>query len=120
MKRTCKHCLWMLVLLAIPAALSAGTDPSPQVFTVTAKRFSFQPAEITVQNGRPVVLELTSEDVTHGLKSNEFHFKVAIHKGHTTEVTFTPHQAGRFVARCSHFCGMGHGSMTLVVNVVGK
>lgn len=120
MKRTCKRCSWILILFAIPSALLAGGDSSPQVFTVTAKRFSYQPAEITVQNGRPVVLELTSEDVTHGLKNKDLHFNVAIHKGRTTEVTFTPHQTGRFVARCSHFCGMGHGSMTFVINVVDK
>lgn len=98
----------------------AANDASPQRFNVTAKRFSYDPAQITVENNRPVVLELTSEDVTHGLKSKELDFNVTVHKGRTAEVTFTPHRAGRFVARCSHFCGVGHGSMTLVINVVDK
>lgn len=120
MKRVLKHCLPILALLSVASAMHARTDSSPQVFTVTAKRFSYQPAEITVQNGRPVVLQVTSEDVTHGLKCKDLSFEVAIHKGRTTEVTFTPTRIGRFVARCSHFCGMGHGSMIFIINVVGK
>ena len=108
------------MLLSLATALHAGNDSAPQRFNVTAKRFSFGPQEITVQDGNPVILELTSDDVTHGLKCKEFGFNVAIHKGHTTEVTFTPHHAGRFVARCSHFCGRGHGSMIFIINVVDK
>lgn len=120
MKGVLEHCVRMLVLLSFASALQAGTNSSPQVFTITAKRFSFQPAEITVESGRPVMLQVTSEDVTHGLKCNDLKFNIAVHKGRTTELTFTPHQVGRFVARCSHFCGMGHGSMTFVINVVEK
>lgn len=120
MNRVAVHGLKMLFLLSLASVLHAGADTSPQRFEVAAKRFSFQPAQITVQMGRPVVLELTSGDVTHGLKSKEFQFNVTIHKGQTTEVTFTPHEVGRFVARCSHFCGMGHGSMTFIINVVDK
>lgn len=120
MKRTLEHCLGLLILLLLAFPLHAGTDSSPQVIAVTAKRFSFQPAEITVEKGRPVVLQLTSEDVTHGLKCKDLDFDIAIHKGRSVQVTFTPSQAGRFIARCSHFCGMGHGSMTFVINVVDK
>jgi cytochrome c oxidase subunit II len=120
MNQVAAHCLRILLLLSIASALHARADSSPQRFEVVAKRFSFQPAQITVRVGSPVVLELTSEDVTHGLKSKEFQFNVTIHKGQTAEATFTPREAGRFVARCSHFCGMGHGSMTFVINVVDK
>lgn len=120
MKRVAVHCSKILFLLSIASAQHAIADSSPQRFEVAAKRFSFQPEQITVQVGRPVVLELTSEDVTHGLKSKEFRFNMTTHKGQTTEVTFTPRESGRFVARCSHFCGMGHGSMTFVINVVDK
>lgn len=120
MKPAANSCLKILILLSLALPLRAGTGSEPQRFNITAKRFSFQPEEITVQDGRPVVLDLTSDDVTHGLKSKDLAFNVAIHKGHPTELTFTPHHPGRFIARCSHFCGMGHGSMTLIINVVDK
>jgi cytochrome c oxidase subunit II len=120
MKHAGKHCLRILLLLSFAPAAMAGTDSSPQRFHIAAKRFSFEPGQIAVEDNRTVILQLTSEDVTHGLKSKDFNFNVAIHKGQTTEVTFTPHRAGRFIARCSHFCGVGHGSMILVIDVVDK
>lgn len=120
MEHAGKYCLTILLTLLLAPVVMAGGDTWPQRFNVTAKRFSFQPEQITVEDNRPVILEITSDDVTHGLKSKDFNFNATIHKGQTTEVTFTPHQAGRFVARCSHFCGMGHGSMTFVINVVDK
>lgn len=111
----------VIFLLALAAtATLAGPPASPQRISIVAKRFSYQPDEITVQKGRPVILELTSEDVTHGLEVKELGIKATIHKGQTTEVKFTPEVAGQFQGRCSHFCGMGHGSMTLVINVVSQ
>lgn len=119
MIRPITKCLLILLLSLAPVVASAR-DSSPQRFNIVAKRFSFEPEEITVANHRKVVLELTSDDVTHGLKCKELNFNAVIHKGRTMEVTFTPEHAGRFVARCSHFCGMGHGSMTLVITVVDE
>lgn len=120
MKRLAIPFLFLLLPLASIEAARAGQAPSPQHFTIVAKRFSFSPGEITVQKGRPVILDLTSLDVTHGLHFKEFDLHVTIRKGKTTEVEFTPTQTGRFVGRCSHFCGIGHGSMTLAIDVVDK
>jgi cytochrome c oxidase subunit 2 len=115
-----KRTLAIVLAFLYSTTLIARSVVPPQRFTIAAKRFSFRPEEITVQKGRAVTLELTSLDVTHGLKCKELGFNVTIHKGQTTEVEFTPVEAGRFVGRCSHFCGIGHGSMTLVINVVDK
>jgi cytochrome c oxidase subunit II len=41
-----------------------------------------------------------------------------IKTGESTEVKFTPDAAGTFEGKCAHFCGKGHGSMTLIVHVV--
>jgi cytochrome c oxidase subunit II len=120
MTRVTKFLLGLLLVVSVAPALVAGEDSSPQRFNIVAKRFSYEPAQITVVDRRPVVIELTSDDVTHGLKCKDLDFNVTVHKGQTVEVTFTPQHAGRFVARCSHFCGMGHGSMTLVINVADQ
>lgn len=120
MNRAANVSVKILLLFSLASVLVANADSSPQRFNVVAKRFSFQPEQITVQDRRPVVLELTSEDVTHGLKIKELNVNVIVRKGQTKEVTFTPDHAGRFVGRCSHFCGMGHGSMTFVINVVDQ
>ena len=91
---------------------------TPRRFEITAKKFSYTPNEITVKKGEPVVLVFHSEDVTHGFKLSEMNIKSDIKKGQDTEVTFTPAEVGQFVGKCAHFCGKGHGSMTLQINVV--
>jgi cytochrome c oxidase subunit 2 len=90
---------------------------SPRRIEVVAKRFAYEPAEITLKKGEPVVLVLRSEDVAHGLKFKELNLQTDIGKGGTSELAFTPRQTGDFVGHCSHFCGSGHGAMILTLHV---
>jgi cytochrome c oxidase subunit II len=60
---------------------------------------------------------LTSQDVTHGLKFKELNLETEIQKDATKELNVTPLEPGDYVGHCSHFCGEGHGSMTLTVHV---
>jgi cytochrome c oxidase subunit 2 len=91
---------------------------TPRRIEITAKRFSYSPNEITLKKGEPVVLVFHSEDVTHGFKLSEMNIKSDIKKGNDTEVVFTPTQVGHIVGKCAHFCGKGHGSMKLQIDVV--
>jgi cytochrome c oxidase subunit 2 len=103
-------------LLSQPAA----NHTSPRVIQVTAKRFAFDPAEITVEQGEPVVLVLKSMDVSHGLRIRELNLDIKVSKGATIQVPFTPAVLGDFVGHCSVFCGSGHGQMTLTIHVARK
>ncbi|HZC43085.1 MAG TPA: cupredoxin domain-containing protein, partial [Acidobacteriaceae bacterium] len=85
---------------------------------VTAQRFHFEPAEITLKEGQPVVLVLKSVDVSHGLRFQELNINLKVSKGGTTEVEFTPEKTGEFVGHCAVFCGVGHGNMKLTLHVV--
>jgi cytochrome c oxidase subunit 2 len=85
---------------------------------ITAKRFSFDPAAITLKKGEPVVLVLKSTDVPHGLRFRDLGVEVKVPKGGTGEVQFTPDKVGDFVGRCFVFCGEGHGTMSLTLHVV--
>jgi cytochrome c oxidase subunit 2 len=86
---------------------------------VVAKRFSYQPSEITVKKGEPVLLVVTSQDVGHGLRIRELNVDLKTPKsGGTAQVQFTPNLTGDFVGHCSVFCGAGHGSMALTLHVV--
>jgi cytochrome c oxidase subunit II len=107
------------VLILFSLALSgfaAGSD-TPKTVNVSAKRFAFEPSQITLKKGEPVILELTTQDVAHGLKFKELNLSARIDKGKTAELAFTPTQTGDFVGHCSVFCGSGHGSMTLTLHV---
>lgn len=95
----------------------AGGADEPRRIDVSAKRFEFSPAEITIKKGEPVVLVFHSEDVTHGIRFKELGVEAEIQKGDRSELKITPDQAGDFVGHCSHFCGEGHGSMTLTLHV---
>jgi cytochrome c oxidase subunit 2 len=98
------------------SGFAAGSD-TPKTVNVSAKRFAFEPSQITLKKGEPVILELTTQDVAHGLKFKELNLTTRIDKGKTAELAFTPTQAGDFVGHCSVFCGSGHGSMTLTLHV---
>jgi cytochrome c oxidase subunit II len=97
---------------------TAWAQAAPQRIEVTSKRFAFDPGEITLKKGQPVVLVLRSTDVAHGLRFRELNVNVSVRAGGQSEVHFTPNKTGAFVGRCSVFCGAGHGAMTLKLHVV--
>jgi cytochrome c oxidase subunit 2 len=109
--------LFWATMLATCSAL-AGLPEPPRRIEIVASRFSYTPNEIILKKGEPVVLVFRSTDVTHGLKLEEMNIKSEIKKGKDTEIMLTPAEVGHFVGKCAHFCGKGHGSMTLQINVV--
>jgi cytochrome c oxidase subunit II len=112
--------LLFLCLLIVPVFSSrpAWADNVPRRIEITAKRFAFDPGEITLKKGEPVVLVLKSADVAHGLRFRDLNVDVKVRAGGTAEVAFTPQKTGDFVGHCSVFCGSGHGSMAIKLHVV--
>ena len=96
---------------------STGAQDTPRRIEVTAKRFEYIPSHITLKKGEPVVLVLKSADVAHGVRFKELGLQTDIAKGNSSQLAFTPTKTGTFVGHCSHFCGSGHGSMTLTLDV---
>ena len=71
------------------------------------------------RGGKRSSLFCTASIVTHGIKTEAFNVRSDdIKKDMETEVRFTPQQAGHFEAQCSRFCGKGHGTMKLQIDVV--
>ncbi|MGA7339950.1 MAG: cupredoxin domain-containing protein [Terracidiphilus sp.] len=106
-----------LVAAAFSGAMARASD-APRRIEITAKRFAFDPGEITLKKGEPVLLVLKSADVAHGLRFRDLNVNMKVSAGGTAEVEFTPQKTGDFVGHCSVFCGSGHGSMTLKLHVV--
>ena len=107
----------LIVLFAGAAKSQAGGDAPPRVVTVTAKRFEFVPATVTLRRGEPVVLRVTSEDVTHGFFSRLLHVDGDLPAGQPQEFAVTPPEAGTYTIICHHFCGAQHAAMKLTVVV---
>ena len=109
-------------LLALTIFLGLCSSPSladsPKRIEITAERFHYTPDKVTLKKGEPVILVLRSSDVTHGLKVAEMNIKSEIKKGQVLEIQITPESPGHFVGKCAHFCGKGHGTMTLEIEVV--
>jgi cytochrome c oxidase subunit II len=97
---------------------NAAEEPNAKVIEITAKKFDFTPAEITLKKGEPVILRLTSSDRVHGFMSKPLKIDTDIAAGKTTDVAVTPDTAGDFTVICDHYCGLGHGNMKMKVSVV--
>lgn len=114
--------LTLLVGVLAEAAFIVPTaraqDAAPRRIVLMAKRFSYDPGEITLKKGQLVVLVLESADVGHGLRFSDFNVNVKVEAGGTEEVQFTPDKTGDFTGHCIVFCGSGHGSMTIKLHVV--
>jgi cytochrome c oxidase subunit 2 len=113
----------ILRLLALALLAAASLVPArargdePRVIPVTAKRFEFQPNEIRLKKGESVVLEITSQDVTHGFFSRKFGFDEDLAPGKTIRVPIRADEAGPYLVICDHFCGSGHGGMKMTIVV---
>ena len=116
-----KSFLQTLMVIALGVVVCApsvrAAQGQPRQIEIVAKRFEYTPSVITLKEGVPVVLVLTSQDVSHGLKFKELGLNMKAKKGATDKVTFTPERTGTFVGECSVFCGSGHGSMKLTLHV---
>jgi cytochrome c oxidase subunit 2 len=115
-----KYRLWLVCIALAAVSVGAFAQSSTRRIEIHAKRFSFAPAEITLEKGETVTLALTSDDVSHSLLVDGLHINAPITKGHVTEVNVTPEETGDFKGRCGRFCGSGHGSMLFVIHVVEK
>jgi cytochrome c oxidase subunit 2 len=113
---TPEDALKITLALLLLAAAAAAQDV--HYVEVTASRFKFEPAVITVDQGDHVRLTARSADGVHGFAIKAFKVKAALPKGGApVTVEFVADQAGSFDITCSEYCGSGHNSMkaTLVV-----
>ena len=102
-------------LLAAGLAVVAGAalpQAREKVIRVVARKFEYTPGVIAIERGEPVVLELTSEDVTMGFYAPDFKTDVEVFPGKITRVRLAPEKAGTFEFSCNVFCGEGHEDMS--------
>jgi cytochrome c oxidase subunit 2 len=115
-----KKFLIMGIILLIVGAFGTATlaEAAEQVIKITAKRFEYNPKEITLKQGVPVVLEFTSLDRLHGFKCAGLGVRADIKPGQVTKVPLTPQKVGDFEFHCDNFCGSGHGKMKGMIHVM--
>ena len=111
-------------LLAAGMAAAAGAvfgaaalGQEEKVVKVTARKFAYEPAEITLKQGEPVILEVTSEDVPMGFNVPDFKVRADLVPGKLARLRLTPEKTGTFDFYCDVFCGSGHEDMSGTIRV---
>jgi len=118
----------------LAAALAAGTAavgpvltraevPAPRSVTVEmiAKRFAFLPEQVEVAEGDEVTINIRSADGTHGIEIGKLKVKKTIPRGgDVVTLSFTAPAPGRYVIKCSEYCGRGHDDMKSVLLVAPR
>lgn len=91
--------------------LSGVVKDDRRVVKVKARRFEFDPNRIVIGKGETVRLEVTSQDVTHGIGIEEYDISRELEPDKTETIIFTADKEGRFRFHCSVYCGKGHSDM---------
>ena len=113
-----------LVIAGLASAAFAATaaialaQPAEKTIRIVARKFEFVPAEITLEKGVPVVLELTTQDVAMGFYAPDFKIDVEIIPGKAVQLRLLPEKTGSFQFICDVFCGEGHEDMGGRIHVV--
>jgi cytochrome c oxidase subunit 2 len=102
---------------AVFGAAAVGQDEE-KVIRITARKFTYEPAEITLKQGEAVVLELVTADVLMGFNAPDFKTRADIVPGKVARVRLTPEKTGTFEYFCDIFCGSGHEDMSGTIRVV--
>ena len=90
---------------------SPAVGDSERVIKIVAKRFVYNPKQIVLKKGQPVVFELTTLDFGHGFSIPDLDFRADFIPGKVNSVRLTPQKAGKFEFLCDNFCGSGHEDM---------
>jgi cytochrome c oxidase subunit II len=105
------------VLLA-GAALAAGgglrralAQREPRVIELVARRFVYEPSEITLKVGEPVVIAVRSLDFIHGMNIPDLGKRFDLMPGQITRIELQPQAPGVIEFVCDNFCGDGHEEM---------
>ena len=106
-----------LALAAGTIGLHAATGPKERVIKILARRFTFTPNQLTLKQGVPVILELSTADVVMGFSVPDFQTRADILPGKGARVRLVPDKVGTFVFLCDIFCGSGHETMSGVITV---
>ncbi len=97
MKALSKKFLVMGIIFLLVGSFGAvALAVEPEVIKITAKRFEYNPKEITLKKGVPVILEFTSLDRLHGFKCSGLGIRTDIEPGQVARVPVTAAKGGEF------------------------
>jgi heme/copper-type cytochrome/quinol oxidase subunit 2 len=105
-----------IAVLVVPVPLPLAA-PQERRVRIEASQFQFTPSVVSVNPGDKVTIDLTSNDVVHGLYVDDYALNITADPGQTTRLTFVADKVGTFALRCSAPCGPVHPFMVGKLNV---
>ena len=105
-----------IAVLVVPVPLTLAA-PQELHLRIEASQFQYTPSVINVSPGDRVTIDLTSNDVVHGLYVDDYGVSTTADPGRTSRLTFVANKAGTFALRCFAPCGPLHPFMVGKLNV---
>lgn len=106
----------LAVVLLRDACAASANSPIP-VITIHARRYQFEPSEITLKQGETVRLIFIADDAAHGITVKGLGLDLELPRHKPREKVLTPSTIGDFAGECSRYCGNVHNRMTFVIHV---
>lgn len=91
-------------MAGLAAGRAAGQTPPAEerrAFTMTARRYQFEPDVLDVRRNDVVRLTITSEDIAHSFTVDAYRIQKRVPPGGSTTFEFRADEAGRFPFYCS-------------------
>jgi len=110
-RRLALQAAWATLGAVALRAAGAKADNAPRVIEMTARRFAYEPNEIALKVGEPVVIAIRSLDFIHGMNLPELGIRLDLVPGRVTQLNLQPKTAGVIEFVCDNFCGDGHEQM---------
>lgn len=105
-----------IAVLVVPVP-QTWAAPQERHVRIEASQFQYTPSVINVNPGDRVTIDLTSNDVVHGLYVDDYGVSTTTDPGQTSRLTFVVDKAGTFALRCFAPCGPLHPFMVGKLNV---
>ncbi len=107
----------ILAAIGVPLYLWAHT---PLIHAKVAEKGGWSPDVLQAKVDEPLVLHLTSDDVTHGFAIGGRPMQsVDVLPGKVTDVTLSFDKSGTYTFYCTRWCGINHWRMRGTIEVTG-
>jgi cytochrome c oxidase subunit II len=102
--------------LAVGGSMGAGlgravAQSEPRLIELVARRFIYEPHEVALKVGEPVVIAVRSLDFVHGMNIPDLGKRFDLVPGIVTRIELQPKVPGVIAFVCDNFCGEGHEQM---------
>jgi mono/diheme cytochrome c family protein/plastocyanin len=113
-----------LIIIGIALAVAAPLllwARTPLIHAQMAENGGWNPDTLKAEVGKPLHLQLTSNDVVHGFAVGQMEMEaVDVMPGKVTDVTLTFDKPGTYTFYCTRWCGVNHWRMRGTIEVSGS